>query len=317
MEYKNYYQILGVDKNADDTDIKKAYRRLARQYHPDKNQGNKQAEEKFKSINEAYEVLGNPENRAKYDQLGQSYHRYQQMGGRPTDFDFSQWFAQPGASRGQGSQIDFGELFADQGGDFSSFFSAIFGGAASSPQNQQRPNNRTRPPDKDVEQVVEITLEEAYRGATRTYSQNGSQFTAKIPAGAKTGSKIRLRGKGRFSATGVGDMYLTVQVLPHETFRRAGNNLEVTVTVDVVTAVLGGQVTVPTFSGNVMLRIPAGTQGGQVFRLAGKGMPHLRQPEQTGDLLAHIQIATPRQLSETERQLYEQLAQLRPGKTPA
>jgi len=317
MEYKNYYQILGVDKNADDKDIKKAYRRLAREYHPDKNQGNKQAEEKFKSINEAYEVLSNPENRAKYDQLGQSYQRYQQMGGRPTDFDFSQWFAHSGASRGQGSQIDFGELFADQGGDFSSFFSAVFGGDPSFRQNRQRPDNRTQPPDNDIEQVVEITLEEAYRGATRTYSQNGSQFTARIPAGAKTGSKIRLRGKGRAGVQGAGDLYLTVQVLPHETFRRAGNNLEVTVAVDVVTAVLGGQVEVPTFSGNVMLKIPAGTQGGQVFRLAGKGMPHLRQPEQTGDLLAHIQISTPRQLSEAERKLYEQLAQLRPGKAHA
>ncbi|MCB8982292.1 MAG: J domain-containing protein [Ardenticatenaceae bacterium] len=306
MEYKNYYQILGIDKQADDKDIKKAYRRLARQYHPDKNQGDKQAEEKFKAINEAYEVLGNPQNRAKYDQLGQSYHRYQQMGGRPTDFDFSQWFSQAGQQ--QGTQIDFGELFGNQGSDFSSFFTSIFGGTASRPYQQS--NGRTQPPSNDIEQVVEISLEEAYRGASRTFSQNGSQFTARIPAGAKTGSKIRLRGKGRAGRQGTGDLYLTVQVLPHDTFRRAGNNLEVTVDVDVVTAVLGGQATVPTFDGPVKLKIPAGTQGSQVFRLAGKGMPHLRQPEQHGDLLAQVRITTPTQLTADERALYQQLAEL-------
>lgn len=309
MEYKNYYQILGVDKNADDKDIKKAYRRLARQYHPDKNQGNRQAEEKFKAINEAYEVLGNPDNRAKYDQLGRSYHRYQQMGGNAADFDFSQWFSQAGSSRTrQSGQVDFGDLFGGQGGDFSSFFSAIFGGA--SPRPDQTYYRQSQPPANDVEQVVEVTLEEAFRGTTRTISQHGEPFTVKIPAGAKTGSKIRLRGKGRSGPQGAGDLYLTVQVLPHKTFRRAGNNLEVTVDVDVLTAVLGGQVSVPTLGGSVLLKIPAGSQGGQVFRLTGKGMPHLRQPEEHGNLLVHIRLTTPRQLSEAERKLYEQLAEL-------
>lgn len=312
MEYKNYYQILGVDKQADDKDIKKAYRQLAREYHPDKNQGNKQAEEKFKAINEAYEVLGNPNNRAKYDQLGSSYHRYQQMGGNAADFDFSQWFSQAGGGRQRsGAQIDFGDLFGDQGGDFSSFFTSIFGGGASSSrQAQQRFYEQAQPPSHDIEQTVEISLVEAYHGALRTYNQNGGQFTARIPAGAKTGTKIRLRGKGRTGAHGRGDLYLIVHVAPHPIFRRAGNNLEVTVDVDVVTAVLGGQVEVPTLDSSVMLKIPPGTQSGQVFRLASKGMPHLRAAEQFGDLLAQVRICTPKQLTDAERALYEQLAEL-------
>jgi len=304
MEYKNYYHILGVDKTADDKDIKKAYRRLARQYHPDKNPGSQQAEEKFKAINEAYEVIGNPDNRAKYDQLGSNYHRFQQMGGQASDYDFSQWFAQ-GAGR-QHTNVDFGDVFGGKNNDFSSFFTSIFGAAGSPHARSQKPN----PPNYDIEQAVEITLEEAFGGATRTYQQNGRQFTAKIPAGAKTGSKIRLRGKGRTHSQGVGDLFLVVQVLPHETFERVGHNLEVTVDVDVVTAVLGGQVDVPTLTGSVTLKIPPGSQNGQVFRLGGKGMPYLGQPDRFGDLLAKMRVRIPQQLTNEERTLYERLAQL-------
>ena len=308
MEYKNYYHILGVDKTADGKDIKQAYRRLARQYHPDKNPGSKQAEEKFKAINEAYEVIGNPDNRAKYDQLGSNYHRFQQMGGQASDFDFSQWFAQ-GAGR-QSSNVDFGDIFGGKNNDFSSFFNSIFGAAGSPRPRPQNPYQTNQPPNYDIEQVVEITLEEASSGATRTYQQNGRQFTAKIPAGAKTGSKIRLRGKGHSHSQGVGDLFLVVQVLPHETFERVGHHLEVAVEVDVVTAVLGGQVTVPTLGGSVTLKIPPGSQNGQLFRLGGKGLPHLGQPERFGDLLAKIRVYIPQQLTKEEPTLYERLAQL-------
>lgn len=315
MEYKDYYQILGVSKQAGEKEIKRAYRKLAQQYHPDKNPGNKAAEEKFKSINEAYEVLGNPENRAKYDQLGQNYHRFQQMGGNPADFDFSQWFSGGGQSRRV--NVDFGDLFGGNSGGMSDFFNTIFGGGMGQ-QRAQRGGNMHGFFDQqainlDLEQTVEISLEEAFHGATRTFSQDGQEFTAKIPAGAKTGSKIRLRGKGNRAANRQGDLYLIVKVLPHPTFKRVGNNLQVTVKVDVVTAVLGGKVEVPTLTGPVKLTIPPGTQGGQTHRLKGKGMPHLHNNELKGDLLAKINIRVPQDLSMEEQTLYEQLAQLRQG----
>ena len=305
MEYKDYYQILGVAKNADESEIKQAYRRLARQYHPDKNPGNQAAENKFKDINEAYEVLGDSKNRAKYDQLGHNYHRYRQMGGNPQDFDFSQWFNM-GGQGGQRVNVDFGDLFGRGGsGGMSDFFDAIFGSGGARPSGGAGRSY-------DVEQSIEITLEEAYQGTTRTFSHNGQQFTAKIPAGAKTGTKVRLKGKGQARPTGgQGDLLLAVQVRRHESFDRDGQTLLVSVPVSVVMAVLGGKVKVPTLTGPVNLTIPAGTQGGQTFRLRGKGMPRLRNQNQYGDLLVTINIAVPQELSDEERALYEQLAALR------
>jgi len=310
MEYKDYYKILGVDKNATDKDIKRAYRKLARQYHPDKNPDDKSAEEKFKEINEANEVLGNPENRAKYDQLGQNYHRFQQMGGTPGGFDFSQWAAAggPGGTY-RTTNVDFDDLFG--GGGFSEFFSTIFGGGRT--RRSQNPEGMFRQqvqmPGRNIEQRVEITLEEAYRGTERTLIEpDGSQIRAKIPPGAKTGSKVRLRGKGEQGTAGAGDLFLIIRVIPHETFKRDGNNLTVDVPVDVTTAVLGGKVTVPTLDGPVKLTIPAGTQGGRTFRLKGKGMPDLRQKGVFGDLLAKVRIKVPEHLGDEERRLYEELA---------
>ena len=309
MEYKDYYKILGVSKNADDNEIKRSYRRLARQYHPDKNPGNQAAEDKFKDINEAYEVLGDPQNRSKYDQLGHNYHRYQQMGGSPQDFDFSQWMNM-GGQGGQRVNVDFGDLFGGSSGSggMSDFFSAIFGNQAGA---QRGGMGRSY----DIEQTVEITLEEAYSGVSKTFAQNGQSFAAKIPAGAKNGTKVRLRGKGNPNAVGgQGDLYLVIQVQPHAIFRRDGHTLSVDVGVDVATAVLGGKVKVPTMTGSVNLTIPAGTQGGQTIRLRGKGMPRLRSQNQYGDLLANIQINIPQNLSDQERDLYQQLAALRASK---
>jgi curved DNA-binding protein len=216
MEYKDYYKILGVPKTASEKEIKRAYRTLALQYHPDKNPGNKQAEEKFKAINEAYEVLGEPKNRAKYDRLGSNYHRFRQMGGSPIDFDFSQWF-----SGGRSHQANINME------GFSDFFNRIFGGSFGQTGSEDFLRRTRR--SADTKQSVEITLEEAYHGANRLFNHNGDRFTAKIPAGAKTGSKIRLRGKGRMHTDGAGDLYLVVQVKPHAIFSREGHNLSVDV----------------------------------------------------------------------------------------
>jgi len=312
MEYKDYYQILGVDKNAAEKDIKKAYRRLARQYHPDKNPNDQSAEDKFKEINEAYEVVGNPENRARYDQLGRSYQRYQQMGGAPSGFDYSQWSTGYGSGAGyQQVDIDLDDLLGDTSG-FSSFFRTVFGGRRPPRSDYDGAfAQQAQAGSQNIEYQVEISLEEAYHGTTRTLSKNvGEQFTAKIPRGAKTGTKVRLRGKGEPGPGGPGDLFLVIQIKPHDTFQREGNDLRVIVPVDVVTAVLGDKVTVPTFTGPVKLTIPKATQGGRIFRLRGKGMPDLRKEGEYGDLLVSIQIRVPETLSDEEDRLYRELAEL-------
>ncbi len=316
MDYKDYYQLLGVDKGASEKDIKSAYRKLARQYHPDKNPDNKAAEEKFKEINEAYEVLGDADNRSKYDQLGRSYHRFQQMGGAPEGFDYSQWAAAGGARGGyQQVNIDIEDLLGGSGG-FSDFFRTVFGGRA----RAQSPGmgglygqgfgRQSVTASQDMDYEVSIELEEAYLGTSRTLSAGGERFTAKIPSGAKSGTRVRLRGKGQPGPTGPGDLYLVIKVQEHDTFSRDGHNLKVEVPVDVVDAVLGAKVNVPTMTGDVKLTIPSGTQGGQTFRLTGKGMPHLRNKEQHGDLLVTIRIRIPDSLDEEEEALYRQLASL-------
>jgi curved DNA-binding protein len=316
MEYKDYYQILGVDKNASEKDIKRAYRKLAHQYHPDKNPNDNSAEERFKEINEAYEVVGDADNRSKYDQLGRSYHRYQQMGGASGGFDYSQWAA-TGGPRGSYQQvnIDFEDLFGSSG-NFSEFFRTVFGGGVRTQSSGmdglfgQGFGRQSGAASRDMDYELSITLEEAYHGTSRTLSARGERFTAKIPRGAKSGTKIRLRGKGQPGPTGPGDLYLVIQVQKHDTFKQDGHNLKVVVPVSVVDAVLGARVTVPTMTGDVKLTIPSATQGGQTFRLKGKGMPHLRNKEQFGDLLVTIRIRIPDSLNEEEEALYRQLASL-------
>ena len=311
MEYLDYYKVLGVSKGSDEKEIKRAYRKLAREYHPDKNPGNKAAEEKFKQINEAYEVLGNPDNRAKYDRLGSAYHQYAQMGGNPGGFDYSQWFG--GNSGGFQGNVDLGDIFGSSGGSagFSDFFSSIFGNTGRGGFQQQQTAFNL-----DIEEPVTITLEEAYHGTTRVIrQQNGRNFTAKIPAGARNGSKIRLRGKGRMGQGRMGDLFLIISVASHNELKRDHDTLKVTIEVDDVTAVLGGRVTVPTITGAVNLTIPAGTQGGQTIRLKGKGMPSLQKKGTFGDLLATVKICVPKQLTAEETELYESLANLRGVKT--
>ncbi len=295
MDYKDYYKILGVSRSADEKEIKRAFRKLARQYHPDQNPDDPAAEDKFKDINEAYEVLGNADNRQKYDTLGANYKRYQQMGGGMGDF---------GDFMGGGQNVNLDDLFGGGAGGMGDFFSTIFGSGMGGP-------NRTQPLRRDTEQEIEITLEEAYTGSQRTLvDENGTRFTVKIPKGAKTGTKVRLRGKGGHG----GDLYLVIRVRPHSEYTRDENDdntLYRTVELDLLTAVLGGKVTVDTLKGSGSLKILPGTQGGKRIRLRGRGMPDLRQNDSYGDLIAEIQIRVPSDLSDKERELYEQLRDLR------
>lgn len=310
MEYKDYYKILGVEKTASQKEIKKAYRRLARKYHPDVNPGDKTAEARFKDINEAHEVLSDPEKRRKYDQLGANWQQWQRTGGDPRGFDWSQWFAggQPGGGRVHVEYADLGDLFGGSGG-FSEFFRNIFGGMGGS-QYSQRPRSRRG---QDLEHTVEVTLEEAYSGTKRTFQMDSQRIEVKIPPGVDTGSRVRIAGKGGPGVGGGpgGDLYLHISVLPHKDFERNGDDLYCEVPVNLYTAVLGGEVAVPTLKGQVMLKIPPETQSSKRFRLKGLGMPNLKDPKVTGDLYAEVKIVLPERLSKQEKELFAQLASMR------
>lgn len=288
MDFKDYYAILGVPPDADEQTIKKAYRKLARQYHPDVNPGDKNAENRFKEINEAYEALSNPERRKKYDQLREQYQRWQQYGGRG-EFDWGQWQAAPGQTvyTYTVSPEDLEDLF---GGDspFSDFFGTIFG----QPRAEAARGPRRG---RDLELTVEITLEEAFRGTTRSLQVGARRIEAKIPPGARTGTRVRLAGQGRPGSAGgpPGDLYLNIVVAPHPQFERDGDDLTTTVSVDAFTAAVGGQVRVPTLDGAVMLKIPPRTQADQLFRLRGKGMPRLENPSEHGDLFVRVKLVLP------------------------
>jgi curved DNA-binding protein len=309
MDYKDYYQILGVEKNATDKDIKKAYRKLARKYHPDVNPGDKRAEERFKDINEAYEVLSDPAKRQKYNNLGADWSRWQQMGGNPGNFDWSQWMS--GAPSGGGARSatfeDLSDLFGGRsGGIFSDFFSQIFGGAGRGGQNRHYQFQTGPQAGQNYQQEVEISLQEAYQGTTRTLAHDRRKV--KIPPGVKTGSKVRIAGGGPARGVGApGDLYLQIKVRPDPRFERKGNDLYSTIEVDLYDALLGGQVTVPTISGAVKLTIKPGTQNGQTIRLRGRGMPLLRNKGQYGDLYARVDVQLPEKLSARQRALLEEM----------
>jgi curved DNA-binding protein len=309
MEYKDYYRILGVDRNASQKEIKQAYRKLARQYHPDVNPGDKTAEARFKEINEAHEVLSDPEKRKKYDQLGSQWQSWQRMGGRPQDFDWSQWFAPGTGPRVQyGTVEDLEEMFGGMGG-FSDFFESIFGGMGPG----QRAGTARPRRGRDVETEVEITLEEACQGTVRVVEKDSRRLEVKIPPGVETGSRVRVRGEGAPGTVGgqAGDLYLRVKVLPHSTFERRGDDLYHDLPVDLYDAILGTEVRVPTLKGAVLLKIPPETQNGRIFRLAGQGMPKVKDPAQRGDLYVKVQVRLPEHLTDRERNLFRELAQLR------
>jgi curved DNA-binding protein len=310
MDYPDYYKILGVDRNASTKDIRKAYRRLARQYHPDVNPGDKSAEEKFKQINEAYEVLSDDEKRRKYDQLGSSYQQWQRMGGQPGGFDWANW----AAGRPGGFRVEFTDADAGSGDLFSDFFRTIFGSGMGQPQSGRHRATRQAIRGQDLEVVAQITLEDAFHGTTRTIQVRSRQLNVKIPAGARDGTRVRLRGQGERGYAGgePGDLDVIVKVLDHPLFRREEDDLHLDLKVPLYTAVMGGNVQVPTLDTPVTLRIQAGTQSGQTIRLKGKGMPHLRQKGVYGDLYAHILVQVPTDLSKEEKKLFENLRALRP-----
>lgn len=324
MEYKDYYKTLGVKKDASADEIKKAYRKLARKYHPDVNKGDKASEERFKDINEAYEVLSDEDKRSKYDRFGAEWQQFSRTGGRPEDFNWSQWGGQPGGSAQYRtvSPEEFEAMFgggAGGRGGFSDFFETLFGamGARQAGARQGFGGNysgdpfsdmgrATQPQSLDQEHPIQVTLEEAFSGTTRTLQwENGKRVEARIPRGVRTGSKVRLSGQAGGDGR-AGDLYLKVEVLPHTLYERDGDDLRMTLPVDLFTVLLGGKVSVPAIDKSVSLTIPEGTRNGKVFRLAKLGMPKLRQPDERGDLYVTLAVELPRHLSEEEKRIVEE-----------
>lgn len=343
MDYKDYYKTLGVGKSASADEIKKAYRKLARKFHPDVNPGDKSAEQRFKEINEAYEVLSDPEKRQKYDTLGPNW---QEQFGAPTGAGTrSRGYTFRGGGGGSGSNIPFD--FEDPTG-FSDFFETLFGRRGSSGAGTRTSTrttgrtpsaNMTSLPGENIDQAVEISLQEAYSGTTKTFviqapetcatcggtgerggrpcptcGGSGSitrtkRLEVKIPAGVDTGARVRVAGEGQPGINGGarGDLFLVVTLKPDALFERRGDDLVEDVPVPLTTAVLGGEATVELPDGKrVLLTIPPETQNGQSFLLRNKGMPHLRGGGQ-GNLLARVRVVLPTRLSPKERELFEEL----------
>lgn len=294
---RDYYQTLGVKRDASEKDIKKAYRKLAKQYHPDTNP-DPSAEAKFKDINEAYEVLGDAEKRAQYDRFGPDFRHYQQAAGTPP----------PGA----GPRTYTHTRMDDSA--FNDIFESLFGGRRRGTNTAESPfGGMGAVNGQDVEQKVVISLREAYEGAARILTLRGPEgdrkLTVNIPQGAADGTKVRLAGKGQPGMYNgqPGDLYLVVEVAPDELFERKGDDLYVDVKVDMFTALLGGEIEVPTMTRPVKLKLPAGTQSGRKFRLTGKGMPLLRKPNEYGNLYARILITVPEKLTPQQQALVKQL----------
>jgi curved DNA-binding protein len=350
MEYKDYYKTLGVPKTATPADIKKAYRRLARELHPDRNPGDKTAEKRFKEINEANEVLSDPQKRKQYDVLGANWDQFARAGaaggatgspfGGGDPFGPGGRFAGFSGFGGQGGNVryEFHTVGADPS-DFSDFFNVFFGGGmperevpvGASARSRSASGGRGNPLEdifsrlrsdqdrssgrghartyaeaargEDVEADVEVSLEEAFNGSSRLVQVGGRRLEVKVPRGVETGSKIRLRGKAG-DGPNAGDLYLVVKVRPHPVFTRNGADLTREVPIALGEALLGGPVDVQTLGGRVLLTIPAGTQQGQTFRLAGKGMPRLKG-EGSGDLYARVKVVMPPKLEGHQRQAAE------------
>jgi molecular chaperone DnaJ len=326
MAGKDYYNILGVKRSATEQEMKQAYRRLARKFHPDVNPGNKNAEARFKEINEAYEVLSDKEKREKYDRYGDQWQyadQFAKAGAQQTPF----WEFRQGG--GQGSQE----------GDLETLFGNLFETFGTGTSRRRGRPRRSL----DVEQPVEVTLEEAYQGTSRILSMETGEpcstchgtgriqnvpcstcrgsgvvprlqrIEVKVPAGVTDGSRVRVAGKGQPNYDGTkGDLYLVISVKPHPLFERKGDDLYVEVDVPLTVAVLGGELEVPTPKGKLALRVPPETQNGRTFRLAGQGMPHLDNSSR-GDLLAKVKVLLPTNLSSEEKKLFERLSQLWPG----
>jgi curved DNA-binding protein len=311
MEYKDYYKTLGVDKKASKDEIKKAYRKLALKYHPDKNPGNKSAEEKFKEISEANEVLSDPEKRKKYDTLGSDWKQYQNAGG--PGYGYSQYGQEGRRPNVQYEQGDINDIFGGESG-FSDFFKQFFGGGFSGFQSGGRGTGRQPRASKgqDYEAEFTITLEEAYFGVTKVLNVNNEKLRITIKKGVTDKQVLRLKGKGSKGANGGinGDLLLTIRIAPHPNFIRKENDIYTDASLDIYTAVLGGNLQVHTFKGEMSIKIPKETEDGKTFRLKGIGMPYYDDNSKSGDLYVKVKLKIPKNLTKEETELFKKLSDI-------
>lgn len=324
MDFQDYYALLGVSKTATEKEIRTAYRKLARKHHPDVNPGDKAAEDRFKQINEAYEVLSDPDKRKKYDELGSRWREYEQAeraraaggSGRAEPFDWGSAGAAPGGARYEyrsASPDDLRDLFGDEA-PFSDFFETFFSSSTGRATGAGTSRPRRARAGRDLEHPVEVSLAEAYTGTTVTLSLRAPdgkdrRIEVKIPPGVRTGSRVRVSKQGApgQSAGAAGDLYLVVTVQPDPRFERRGDDLHTAVRAPLATLVLGGEAGVPTPDGRALaLAVPSGTQDGRIFRLRGQGMPRLGKPDGRGDLHAEVHARLPERLSARERELFEE-----------
>lgn len=289
MQYQDYYKILGVSRNASQDEIKKAYRKLAIKYHPDKHNGDKNMEKKFQEITEANNVLSDPAKRRKYDTLGANWQQYENTGFDGFDFDLK-------------------DIFGSGGGGVSDFFKQFFGGGAS------EPNTRTQNlKGQDAETEISLSLEQAAYGTTRTFNVGQEKIKINIKPGVAHGQVLRVKGKGGQGYGGTrGDLLIKVKITPHGRFERKGNDLYQEIKVGLYTAILGGKVEVPTIKGSpIQIKIPAGTDSGKTLRLKDLGMPVYNSATESGAMYLKIAIQMPKNLSSEEKALFERLASLR------
>lgn len=301
MAYIDYYKILGVDKSATQDDIKKAYRKQARKLHPDLNPNDKEAEKQFKELNEANEVLSNPENRAKYDKYGENWKHGEEY--EKAQQQQRQQY-QGGNYSGGFSGADFGE-----GEDFSDFFQSMFGGAGGGSNRSSRGSASGKFKGQDVHAELNLNLKDAATTHQQTFDINGKKVRITIPAGVYDGQQIKLKGHGSPGVNGgpSGDLYITFNINQDPNFERVGDDLKTKVTIDLYTAVLGGEVTVNTLDGSVNLKVKPGTQNGTTVRLKGKGFPVYKKDGHFGDLFATYDVKLPTDLTEKQKELFEQL----------
>lgn len=304
MAYIDYYKVLGIDKNASTDEVRKAYRKLARKYHPDLNPDNKEAEKKFQQINEANEVLGDPDKRKKYDKYGKDWKH-------GDEFEKAHRAQQQQQRHYQGSQSFYGDAgggFGDFGGDdFSDFFHSMFGGGFS-----QQSRGRTRFKGQDLNAELELTLLQAMQTHQQTLTINGKNVRITIPAGVSDGQKIRLKGYGQPGINNGpnGDLYITFKIAEHPVFKRKGNDLYKQVEVDLYTAVLGGEIMIDTLTGKVKFPVKPNTQQDTTVRLRGKGFPVYKKEGQYGDLYITVKVKLPERLTNKEKELFTELSNL-------
>jgi len=314
LEYKDYYKVLGVEKGASTDEIKKAYRKLAQKYHPDKTKGDKASEEKFKEANEANEVLSDPTKRKKYDELGENYKYYQQSGDAGQGFDWSQY-----ANAGGGQQTytysgsgDFEDFFGGSGG-YSDFFDMLFGGGLGGSQKKRRGGRTMQARGHDYQAEMEITLEEAYSGTAKVFKHNSQSIKLNIKPGIPDGQILKIPGKGGSGRGGgpAGDLLIKINVLPHKIFERKDNDLYADLNVDLYTAVLGGKVQFKTLKGVIKIDIAKESEFGKTLRLQKLGMPVYGKTNEFGDLYLKLNVQMPKNLNAKEIKLFSDLQKLR------